>query len=144
MRAARRLEARCCAAYGSIVGVGRLRVVAEATPLETLMESEERFRALVEVTSDWIWEVGLDGVYTYASPQVESILGYTQDEVLGKTPFDLMPPEEADRMLRAALTRVPGHERLLLARIDILRRLGKKRLASTSAIASRTADRYVL
>lgn len=44
-------------------------------------------------------------------------------------------PAEADRMLRAALSRVPGHEDLLLARIGILRNLGKKRLASSSAIA---------
>jgi len=38
-------------------------------------------------------------------------------------------------MIRAALTRVPGHEGLLLARIDILRSLGNLRLASSSAIA---------
>jgi tetratricopeptide (TPR) repeat protein len=44
-------------------------------------------------------------------------------------------PAEADRMIRAALARVPGHEQLLLARIDVLRALGRKRLASSSAIA---------
>ncbi len=44
-------------------------------------------------------------------------------------------PAEADRMLRAALTRVPDHEGLLLARVDILRSLGNTRLASSSALA---------
>ncbi|MCP4693793.1 MAG: PAS domain S-box protein, partial [Desulfobacterales bacterium] len=60
-------------------------------------ESEEKFRALVESSSDWIWEVNKEGVYTYASPRVASMLGYAPGEVVGKSPFDLMSPEEADR-----------------------------------------------
>ena len=63
-----------------------------------LRESEERFRALTESTSDWVWEVDLDGVYTYASPKVKDLLGYEPEEILGKTPFDLMPLEEAKRV----------------------------------------------
>jgi len=62
---------------------------------EALRASEERFRALTESTSDWVWEVDVDGVYTYASPKVKDLLGYEPEEVIGKTPFDLMPPEEA-------------------------------------------------
>lgn len=65
---------------------------------EALSKSEERFRTLVEATSDWIWEVDKNGVYTYASPKVKDLLGYDPEEVIGKTPFDLMPPEEAKRM----------------------------------------------
>jgi PAS domain S-box-containing protein len=62
---------------------------------EALRESEERFRNLVETTSDWVWEVDDKGVFTYASPKVDDILGYRPNELLGKTPFDLMPPDEA-------------------------------------------------
>lgn len=63
-----------------------------------LQVSEEKFRALIESTNNWIWEVNKEGVYTYASPQVEEILGYKPEEVIGKTPFDLMPKEEAVRI----------------------------------------------
>jgi len=63
-----------------------------------LGESEAKFRGLVESSSDLIWEVNKEGVYTYASPQIGAILGYKPDEVIGKTPFDLMPPEEASRI----------------------------------------------
>ena len=63
-----------------------------------LRESRKRFRSLVETTSDWIWEVDRNGVYTYASPKVEALLGYVPEEVIGKTPFDLMPAEEAERL----------------------------------------------
>lgn len=63
-----------------------------------LKRSEERFRVLVETTSDWVWEVDANAVYTYVSPKVTEILGYEPHEVLGKTPFDLMPPEEASNV----------------------------------------------
>jgi PAS domain S-box-containing protein len=65
---------------------------------EELNEREAKYRSLVETTSDWIWEVGADGTYTYASPKVEEILGYHPEEIVGMTPFDLMPPEEAERI----------------------------------------------
>jgi PAS domain S-box-containing protein len=65
---------------------------------EALRENEEKFRTMAERTSDWIWEVDTNGIYTYASPKSKDILGYEPEEVIGKTPFDLMPPEEADRV----------------------------------------------
>lgn len=70
----------------------RLQIAAE------LRDSTERFRAMVETTSDWVWELDAQGVYTYASPKGLDILGYAPDEVLGRTPFDFMPPDEAERV----------------------------------------------
>jgi PAS domain S-box-containing protein len=58
---------------------------------------EERFRNLIETSSDCIWEIDVEGHFRYISPQVETMLGYTQLEVIGKTPFDFMPPDEALR-----------------------------------------------
>jgi len=77
---------------------------------EALRHSEERFRHLVETTCDWIWEVDADLRYTYASPKVIDLLGYTPDEVLGRTPLDLMPPAEAERV-RAVLDEIRLHRR---------------------------------
>ena len=65
---------------------------------DALRKSEEKYRNLVETTSDWVWEVDENGVYTYVSPQVKELLGYEPEEVLGKTPFELMPPDEAKRV----------------------------------------------
>jgi PAS domain S-box-containing protein len=63
-----------------------------------LRASEEKFRTLVEATSDWVWEVDANGTYTYASPKVEALLGFKPEEVVGRTPFDLMPPDEGQRL----------------------------------------------
>ena len=66
---------------------------------KALEESENLFRDLTESTSDWIWEVNSEGVYTLVSGNIKSILGYTEEEILGRTPFDLMPSEEREKIL---------------------------------------------
>ncbi len=65
---------------------------------ETLQEREEWFRSLVETTSDWIWSVDQDGIFTYASPRIKDLLGYEPEEIIGKTPFDLMPTAEGEHI----------------------------------------------
>lgn len=65
---------------------------------EALKESQGHLQHLVETTSDWIWEVDEAARYTYASARVRDILGYSPEEILGRTLFDLMPPEEAERV----------------------------------------------
>jgi PAS domain S-box-containing protein len=66
------------------------------TERKALLESEGRFRALTESTSDWIWEMDRYGVYTYSSPKIRDLLGYGPEDVIGKTPFDLMSSDEAN------------------------------------------------
>lgn len=61
-----------------------------------LLESEKRFRDIAESMADWIWEVDIEGRYTFCSERVESILGYSPNEIIGKTAFDLMCPEEKE------------------------------------------------
>jgi PAS domain S-box-containing protein len=59
-----------------------------------LRESEARLRDIIFSMGDWMWEVDDKGVYTYSSAKGKELFGH----VIGKTPFDLMPPEEARRV----------------------------------------------
>ena len=82
-----------------IAGIELLRDISQSRQAEErLRNSELRFRNLVESTSDWVWEIDENGVYTYVSPQIRNLLGYVPEEVIGKTPFDLMPRDEAQRV----------------------------------------------
>ncbi|UCF82620.1 MAG: PAS domain S-box protein [Desulfobacteraceae bacterium] len=65
---------------------------------EALRESEERFRDISYSMADWVWEVDKDGKYTFASESAKEILGYDCEELIGKTPFELMPEDEAERI----------------------------------------------
>jgi PAS domain S-box-containing protein len=59
--------------------------------------SEQKLRDLVEITSDFLWEIDENNLYTYAGGKVRELLGYEPEEVVGKSPFDLMKPDEAER-----------------------------------------------
>jgi PAS domain S-box-containing protein len=84
-------------ADGTSKGSMIIRDITEHKKAEAaLKEAKATFQSLVECTSDWIWQVDENAVYTYVSPKIQDILGYTAEEVLGKTPFDLMPKADLD------------------------------------------------
>jgi two-component system cell cycle sensor histidine kinase/response regulator CckA len=58
-----------------------------------LRESEELLRDILFSMADWVWEVDEKGVYTYSSSKGIELFGH----VIGKTPFDFMPSDEANR-----------------------------------------------
>ena len=51
--------------------------------LEALSESEARFRNLTETTSDFIWQIDAEGLYTYASPKSLKLLGLEPNQIVG-------------------------------------------------------------
>lgn len=71
---------------------------------DALKVSEERFQQVTENAEEWIWEVDSKGMYTYASPVVEKILGYRPEELVGKKHFyDLFTPDQSSSMRKEAL-----------------------------------------
>ena len=63
-----------------------------------LARSERRFRTLTTNAPDMISEMRLDGTLTYVSPASQAILGYSPEEMIGRTPFSFMHPEDAARV----------------------------------------------
>jgi diguanylate cyclase (GGDEF)-like protein/PAS domain S-box-containing protein len=64
---------------------------------QAIRESEEKYRDLVESTTDYIWQIDATGHYTYASPAIQALTGLEPAEIIGKTPFEVMSPAEAQR-----------------------------------------------
>ena len=63
-------------------------------------EAEERFRALVQNSSDLITVVRPDATIEYCSPSVEGILGYTGDELVGTSFGELVHRDDAAQVAR--------------------------------------------
>lgn len=59
---------------------------------EALIESEDRFRDLITMTPDIIWQTDAGSRFVYVSPQVKTILGYAPEDLIGRTPFEFFDP----------------------------------------------------
>jgi PAS domain S-box-containing protein len=70
---------------------------------DALREREKRFSDIAENTLEWIWEVDVNGKYTYSSPVVEKILGYKPEEILEKHFYSFFLPEEREELKKATL-----------------------------------------
>lgn len=69
-----------------------LRIFLERKKLmESLKKSRERFKSLIETTSDWIWESDGKGRFTYSSPRVEELIGFSIEDIMNKTIIDFLP-----------------------------------------------------
>ena len=77
---------------------------------EALRRSEEHFRSLIENASDIVTIVGENGVFRYASPSVERVLGYAPGELLERNAFDYVHREDIPVVAEAlaGAIRAPG------------------------------------
>ena len=93
------------------------RDISERKCMErALTRSEERFRALIENSSDLISVMDDSGVIVFQSPSSERILGYRPEELKGKSAFDFVHPDDIGTSQRvfAELMRGPWHSPQIL------------------------------
>ena len=77
-------------------------LIERARVEDALRRSEERLRQVAESAGKFIWEVDVNGVYLYASPAVEHILGYAPEELVGKVHFSTLFAPEGSEATKAA------------------------------------------
>ncbi len=63
---------------------------------EALRESEESFRALAQNTMDLVAVQRADNTLSYVSPSVKHLLGYEQEEMVGRVAADYIHPEDLE------------------------------------------------
>ncbi|MDW5562144.1 MAG: MEDS domain-containing protein [Methanomassiliicoccus sp.] len=74
-----------------------------------LDESRHRFKEFAERASDWAWELDEQGAFIYSSPRIRDILGMQPEEIIGKTPMDLVSKEAADRTAKLLTPAMSSH-----------------------------------
>jgi PAS domain S-box-containing protein len=99
---------------------------------EKLRKSETRYRLLAEHVKDIIWITDLNLTMTFATPSIEEQLGYTVNEIIGKSLEDIMTPES---MLLAKKTLVEEmsavrenleHDSNAALRLDLYHKNGRR------------------
>ncbi len=79
------------------IGVA-IDVTEQTAAKEALRKSKEQYQDLVENINDVIYAIDGEGIITYISPVIESVLGYRPDELIGKSFFDFIYYQDLDRM----------------------------------------------
>src|SRR5215472_10800673 len=79
--------------------------------IEVSLYNDQRFRALIEHSSDAISLLTPEGTMIYASPSTKRVTGYTAEELVGRNVFEFVHPEDLEhtRQQFTALLDRPGN-----------------------------------
>jgi len=88
-----------------------------------LQESEEKFRSITERSFDIISMLDSEGRFTYVSPSVESLLGFSPEEIIGR-PFQDYIPESDIHMTEQAFNNAINGNLETIVRTGFLRKDG--------------------
>jgi PAS domain S-box-containing protein len=75
---------------------------------ELLREGEERYRQLVEQSSAWIWKTDNNLKHTYSNDNVETILGYSAEELCAMDIRNMVHPDDYAALARTVEESVAG------------------------------------
>jgi PAS domain S-box-containing protein len=110
---------------------------------ETLRESEERFRAIVETTPECVKLVAADGTLLLMNEAGLAMVGATAaDEVSGRSVYDLIAPEDRESF-RTFNQRVCAGEKATLE-FDIIGLKGKRCRMETHAVPLHRSDGSII
>jgi diguanylate cyclase (GGDEF)-like protein/PAS domain S-box-containing protein len=119
---------------GETVLVHAADVTPDRTLRDTLVESRERYKELVEISADFVWETGPGGRFSFVSPA--GALGHAPDQLIDRDPAEFIAAAE---LLGAG---TPFATRTDVADVDVWfhRADGELALLQTSARPKMGAD----
>lgn len=112
--------------------------------LAALAISESRLRSMVEASGDSVWEVNTDARYSYASPNIELILGVPAEEVVGNPLSQYLTGEAATRVHRAFVDLLRSNEPLVRFENSFAGADGRVRVLETSVVPVTSVDGGVI
>ena len=116
-----------------LLSVADARAAGSDASGEALPGSEDHFRMLSEHASDLVRIVQGDGTILYASPSHQRILGYAPQEMLGRSSFDFVHPDDLARMLAEFNTAVERGEAVITSTYRVRRADGAWRTIEVNA-----------
>ncbi len=85
-------------------------ITARKQAEEAWKEGEQRFKAIVESTRDWIWFCDAKGTHQYSNRAVQDILGYAPEEMVGNRVAGFMHPDDVLRARQQMQEAIAGRK----------------------------------
>lgn len=98
--------------------------INDETGIASILETDEKFRYLVENIDDVIMEAYFDKGCTYVSPAVYNHIGYAPEELIGKTPYDFVAEHDAERLFDEFMRKVKTGEATKNFQITLVHKKG--------------------
>lgn len=73
-------------------------VTCEKLAEQVLLEDSKRFKEAAEASGDFIWELDSRFHHVYVSDSISEVAKMPKEKILGRTPFEFMVPEDAERV----------------------------------------------
>ena len=104
-----------------------------------LKQTEERHGRLIDILSDGLYELDIEGRFVYLSPLATEMLGYAENELIG-TPYSaVVPPDQQDRARRRFNERRTGTRAARRMEIDLIRKTSSDKSTHTRVRAEISA-----
>ncbi len=111
------VELRTCTIerYGEFTGVEGV-----ARDLTELKKAEKKYRDMIDLASDAIFTLDRNGNFTYVNKKGTDLLGYSQEELIGKHFTKVVAPEDLEFTLENFKKRIAGEEALERYKISVI------------------------
>ncbi|MGE5416249.1 MAG: PAS domain S-box protein [Acidobacteriota bacterium] len=91
------------AVHGNLIDITETRLTREV-----LKESEERYRMIIETANEGIWIIDAQNITTFVNTKMSEMLGYTPEDMVGKSIFAFMDEEARGSAVEALDRRRSG------------------------------------
>ena len=110
---------------------------------QKIEEKTKQLQDYVDVSTDFVWETDSQGIYTEVSSKVIDILGYTPEELIGKSPFDFMSKEEAQRVSKIFQEIVINKDPIKDMKNEAIHKNGSRVFMVTNGVPILNAGKYI-
>jgi len=97
-------------------------------------EAINKQKDIIDNISGWAWEIDLKGNYTFCSDNISKFLGYNPEEIIGKSFFEYMIPENSKESMQIFNKAVDNKNPLNNLENWIVNKNGEKRCVRTNGV----------
>jgi len=108
---------------------------------DELVESEKKYRGLIETTHDLVWSMNNEGSITYINDASKKVFGYSPEEIIGKKTFrDFVTPQDIEERTKVFEESIRSGSGRTQSETRAINREGKIRYLLSNSYVTRDSE----